>query len=65
MWSLVQVWCTPKMILNYRDRSNRVLSMTKTKLENYVIDCIDMVHVENETDLSWLIEPGTVSKKPR
>ena len=53
------------MILNYRDRSNRVLSVTKTKLENYVIDCIDMVHVENETDLSWLIEPGTVSKKPR
>ena len=32
----------------------------KTRLENDVIDHIDVVHAKNEIDLLWLIKLGTM-----
>ena len=49
-----------KTILNYRDRLDQVSTVTKTRYENYVIDCIDMVYAKNKTDLSWSVEQGTI-----
>ena len=40
------------MVMNYRDRSNQVPTMMKTRYENYVTDHIDAIYAENETDLS-------------
>ena len=48
------------MILNCCDRSDRVSTVTKTRLENDVIDHIDMVYAKNEIDLPWLIILGMV-----
>ena len=48
------------MILSYRDWSDRVQSMIKTRQDNDVIDCISVVYIENDIDLSWLIELGVV-----
>ena len=49
-----------KTILNYHDRLDRVLTLTKTKYENYASDRIDVVYTENEIDLLWLIRPNMV-----
>ena len=35
-----------KTILNYHDRLDRVLTLTKTKYENYASDRIDVVYTE-------------------
>lgn len=59
-WSLVQVQCTPKMILNCRDRSNWVPTMMKTKYDTYLTDHIDRVYAKNETELLWSIKPGMI-----
>ena len=34
--------------------------MTKTRQENDVVNCIDVVYAKNDAKLSWLIEPGVV-----
>ena len=49
---IIQVQSTSKMKLSYRDRSNRVRSMIKTKQDNDVIDHIDVVYTKNETEYS-------------
>ena len=57
-WLITQVWSMPKTIMNYHDRWDRVQSMTKTREENNVIDCISAIYAENDTKLSWLIGLG-------
>lgn len=39
------------MILNCRDRSYQVLTLTKIREDNYVTDHIDAVYAENKTQL--------------
>lgn len=34
--------------------------MTKTKQDNYVIDCIDTVYAKNEIELLWSIKLGAI-----
>lgn len=41
-----------KLKLNYRDRSDRVQTMKKTRKDNDVIDHSGAVYVENETEFS-------------
>ena len=41
-----------KTILNFHDRLDWVLIVTKTKLDNYVIDRTDAIYAKNETELS-------------
>ena len=50
----------PKTILNYHDWLNWVSIVTKTRQDNDVIDHTDVVYIENETELSWLIGLGTI-----
>ena len=50
----------PKTILNYHDWLNWVSTVTKTRQDNDVIDHTDVVYIENETELSWLIGLGTI-----
>ena len=40
-----------KMILNFRDQSNRLSTMKKTRYDNYVTNCKDAVYVEYEIEL--------------
>ena len=42
----------PKTILIYRDRSDQVPSMIKTRKENNVIGCTCVVYVKNDAKLS-------------
>ena len=49
-----------KMKLSYHDRMDRVQSVIKTRLDNDVIDCIDLVNVETKTELSGHIWLGVV-----
>ena len=49
-----------KLKLNCRDRSNRVQSMTKTRHNNNMIDCLSVVHAKNYTKQLGLIEPGVI-----
>ena len=60
MWSIVQVPSMPKIILNFHDRLDRVSTLTKTRQDNYVIDCKDAIYAKNEIELSWLIELRTI-----
>ena len=50
----------PKMILNFYDKSNWVSTLMKTGQDNYVTDRKDAVYAENEIELLWLIESGTI-----
>ena len=59
-WPILLVESTPKLKLNYCDLSNRVWSMMKPMQENDVTDSTNAVHVKNEINLSWPIEPGAV-----
>ena len=60
MWCIIQIWSTPKMKLSYRDRSDRVQNMTKTRQDNNTTNCICAVYNENDIELSWLIRPSIV-----
>ena len=51
------------MILNFRDWSDRVSIVTKTKEDNNVTKRADAVYIKNETKLLWPIEPGPVSNE--
>ena len=39
---------------------NWVRSVTKTRQDNDMTDCIGTIYVENETELSWPIKLGVV-----
>ena len=43
---------TLKMILNYRDRLERVQFFTNTREDNDMIDCTSVVYTKNDTELS-------------
>ena len=60
MWLIVHIWSTPKTKLSYRDWSDRVRFVIKTKLNNDVIDSTDLVNIETKTELSGHIKPGAV-----
>lgn len=49
-----------KMILNYHDQSNRVSTVTKTRLENDVTNHIDVVYTKNDIELSRSIKSGVI-----
>ena len=51
---------TPQMIINYRDQSDRVQSITKTTQDDDVTDHTGVVYTENNTELSWPIGVGAV-----
>ena len=52
-----------KLKLNYRDISNRVQYVTKTKQDNNMIDRIGAVYTENKIEQLWLIGPSTTYNK--
>lgn len=41
----------PKMILKCRDQLDQVPIVTKTKSDNYVTYCTDVVYTKNESEL--------------
>lgn len=45
------MWSTLKTILNCHYQSDQVLSVTKTKKDNYVTDRKDEVYVKNKTEM--------------
>lgn len=51
------------MILNFHDRLDRVLNVTKSRQDNYVIDNIGIVYFKIETKLSGPIWLGAVCKE--
>ena len=53
------------MKLSYRDRSERVRSVIKTRQDNDVTNRIGLVYVENNTKLSQPIELGAVHDETR
>ena len=59
-WSIIQVWSTPKTILNYRDLSDLVQSIMKTRLDNNMTNHIGTVYNENKIGLSGPIKPCVV-----
>ena len=61
MWSIKQVWSTPKTKLSYRDRLDRVSFVMKTKQENDVIDRIGAVYAKNDNELLSSIKSGADS----
>ena len=46
------MWFTSKMKLSYRDQLDRIQYVTKTRSDNDVIDCIGLIYVEIEIELS-------------
>ena len=51
------------MKLNYHDWLDWVRSMTKTRQDNDLTDCIGVVYTKNEIELLWLIGQGVVCDK--
>ena len=51
MLLIVQVWSTSKLKLNYRDLSNQVWPMMKTRQDNDVTNRTGMIYTENNTDI--------------
>ena len=58
MWSTIQVWSAPKMKLSFRDRSNQVSCVMKTRQDSNVTDLTCAVYDENDIELSRLIGSG-------
>ena len=54
-----------KTKLNYRDLSNVVRLVMKTKQDNIVIDWIDAVFAKSNSELWWSIGRGVVSEEKR
>lgn len=46
----------PKLKLNCQDLSILVQSVTKTRLDNHMVDHIDTLYTKNETEYPCLIE---------
>lgn len=64
-WLMVQIQSTMKTKLRYRDRSNRVWSMMKTREENDVTYHISLVYIETKTKLLGPIYPGVICYENR
>ena len=47
--SIIQMWFTPKMILNYPNQLDGVPIVMRTRQDNNMTDCIDVANAENET----------------
>ena len=60
MWSNVYVWSTQKPKLNYRELSDQVQYVVKTRKDNNLTDYIGTLCIENDTEFSWLIELSAV-----
>ena len=60
MWLVIQVLSMSKTKLSNRERSDRVLFVTKTKHDNDMTDHIGLVYVENDIELLGPIGPGVV-----
>ena len=60
MWPIVRVWFMLISKLNYRDLSNQVQFVMKTKQDNGVANHIGATYIENKIDLLWPIRSGTV-----
>lgn len=60
MWSNVYVWSTQKPKLNYRELSDQVQYVVKTRKDNNLTDYIGTLYIENDTEFSWLIELSAV-----
>lgn len=56
MWSNIYVWSTRKPKLNYRELSDQVQYVVKTRKDNNLTDYIGTLYIENDTEFSWLIE---------
>lgn len=54
---------TQNTILNNQDQSNSVWSITKVRQDNDMINCIDLLYIENKIELSRPIRQGTVHGK--
>ena len=52
-----------KTKLSCRDLLDQVQFVTKTRLDNDVIDHTGAVYAENKIELSWPIEPGAICDK--
>lgn len=63
MWSFFQMWFTPKMKLSCCNQSDQVWSIMKTRQVNDMIDHIGAINTENDIEILWLIEPGTICDK--
>ena len=48
---------------NYRDLSNRVQSVMKTRQDNNMTNCTSVIYVEDETKLLCLIGLGVIYDK--
>lgn len=55
-WLIVQVWSTLKTKLSYRDRSNQVQFVMKTRHNNIVTERTGVVYAEKDIELSWLTD---------
>ena len=53
------------MIQNYRDQSDQVSSIMKTRQDNDVTNCIGEFHAKNDTKLSWLIRSSVLCDENR
>ena len=60
MWLIVVVQSRSRMKLNYKDLSDKVSYMMKTRQENEITDCTGAVYAENKTKLSSPIRHGAV-----
>lgn len=49
-----------KMKLNYRDLSNMVQYVTKTRQDNNMTNNTGAIYIKNETEMSWPIGSGKV-----
>lgn len=49
-----------KKMLNFRDLSYQVRSMTKTRQDKYMSNLTGAAYVENETEFSWSIIPSVI-----
>lgn len=58
MWPIIQVWSAPKMKLSFRDRSNQVSCVMKTRQDSNVTYLTRAVYDENDIELSRLIGSG-------
>lgn len=59
-WLIIQVQSTLKTTLTYCDESNQVWSMTKTRQDMDVTECISVVYTETKTKLFVPIWPSVV-----
>ena len=48
----------PKPKMNYRNLSNQVQYVMKTRQDNNMIDHVDTVYAEKDTKLSWHVGLG-------